>query len=209
MKRFMLSSIFVALCACGGGEGVDISQRPATSAECPTGGSTLVVDGDAVPVCNGENGVDGDDGAPGTSGEDGVDGQNGADGRTGTNGTNGSSAAPPGLVEETVFCSATSVDPAPFRSVTYKHARLYDGSLFVSVTCDTVPDQDTATDLFSSAQIGAASGIMGCLLVDELGAVISIIFTPNFLTRRLQVTEDSTVVLDQAFDTDCTVVAGS
>jgi hypothetical protein len=124
----------------------------------------------------------------------------------GTNGANGTNALLPELVQETVFCSATTTDPAPFRTITYKHARLYDGSLFLTVNCDTLVDQDTQSDMFSVDQVGASTGNMRCALVDETSAVIVIAFAPNFLTRRLQVTENSVVVVDQGFDADCTVV---
>jgi len=168
---------------------LDFSQREATTGECPSGGTVLLVNGEAqAVVCNGADGADG------------------ANGTNGTDGVNGTDALLPGLVQETVYCAASSQDGAPYRSIQYKHARLYDGSLFVTVTCDTLNDQDSGSDLFSSAQVGASSGAMNCALVDELNAVIVIAFTPNFLTRRLQVTENGTVAVDYAFDTDCTVV---
>jgi hypothetical protein len=111
-----------------------------------------------------------------------------------------------GLVQETVYCTANTVEPAPYRAIQYKHARLYDGSLFVSVTCDTINDQDSGADLFSVDQEGASSGSMACALMNENNVVTVIAFAPNFLTRRLQVTENGAVVVDYGFDTDCAVV---
>jgi hypothetical protein len=179
----------------------EFGQRDATNGECPSGGTVLLVDGEAqATLCDGENGANGANGSNGV---------NGTDGEDGANGSNGQNAAMPGLVLETVFCNAFTAEPAPYRSINYKHARLYDGSLFVSVSCDTVNDQDASSDLFSSVQVGASSGVMNCALIDENSAVITIAFTPNFLTRRLVVTENSVVVVDYGFEDNCQVVSGS
>jgi hypothetical protein len=47
---------------------------------------------------------------------------------------------------------------------------------------------------------------MACALMNENNVVTVIAFAPNFLTRRLQVTENGAVVVDYGFDTDCAVV---
>lgn len=215
MKKLGLGLVCVLLAsACGGDDAqASLSQRDADSSECPGGGLVISIDGqEQPPLCsgvdgrNGLPGADGVPGAPGAPGSDGADGTNGANGVNGSNGANGTDALLPELVQETVFCTATTTDPAPFRTISYKHARLYDGALFLTVNCDTLVDQDTQSDMFSVDQVGASTGNMRCALLDETSAVIVIAFAPNFLTRRLQVTEDSAVVVDQGFDADCTVV---
>ena len=78
------------LCGCGGDDNstVEVSSRSASSAECPTGGTVVVVGGASVAtVCNGADGRDGEPGLPGERGTDGVDGSNGVDGATGPAGS--------------------------------------------------------------------------------------------------------------------------
>jgi hypothetical protein len=180
MRNWMKVGTVCAVAACGGDDldKPEFSQRQATDAECISGGDVLLVDGQPEAVfCNELT-------------------------------TETVSANLPQLVQETVWCTAETQDPAQaYRHITYKHARLFDGSLFVSVSCDTPNDQDGAADLFSADQAGASSGVMECVLLNEINAVSVITFTPNFLTRRLVVTENGVVATDQSFDADCTVVA--
>lgn len=78
------------LCGCSDdASAVQVSSRAAASAECPAGGTVVVVNGEsAATVCNG---VDGRDGEPGLPGERGADGANGVDGAPGERGPSGSS----------------------------------------------------------------------------------------------------------------------
>lgn len=175
MKRGALV-LAAALTACGGdSDPPEFSQRPATTGECASGGAVLLVDGEPQAVVC--NGQDGQDG----------------------------SATMPNLISESVMCLSGSTAPASFRGIVYSYARLYDGSLFVSVSCDTLYDQDASTELYHPNQVGVTTGVMSCALTDEGGSVIRIVFTSDFSTRRLQVTENDVLVSEFDFDVHCMV----
>jgi S1-C subfamily serine protease len=76
---------FIALTlivACSGDDGYKptYSQRSATGSECPTGGTVLVVDGEAqIAACNGARGEMGLSGSPGVMGPAGIVGPSGED----------------------------------------------------------------------------------------------------------------------------------
>jgi hypothetical protein len=103
MKRCVVLGVISVLTACGGdSHEPEFTQRAATEGECSAGGTVLLVDGEAkAVVC------------------DGADGANGIDGANGTNGTNGTNAVMQGLVQETVYCTANTVEPAPYRAIQY------------------------------------------------------------------------------------------
>jgi len=98
MKWTMVGLLGLAATGCGGGDSADVSERDATSDECPAaGGTVLLLDGkSAAIVCNGTNGRDGAPGAPGSQGERGADGADGVRGATGPAGAPGKS--PPNVV---------------------------------------------------------------------------------------------------------------
>lgn len=90
-KKLVLLSLMVA--GCGNQEENTLQVRPATAAECPSGGTALVENGtNTFPVCDGETGPagaigrTGANGAPGDVGPQGSTGGNGAPGAAGLNG---------------------------------------------------------------------------------------------------------------------------
>ena len=93
--------------------GDTVKVVPATPAECPNGGWTIVVnegrdDEASYPVCNGANGQDGSDGADGADGQDGASGQDGQDGLPGVDGAPGAT----GAIGATGAAGAAGVDGA-------------------------------------------------------------------------------------------------
>ena len=147
--------------SCGSGNG-DIEVRAATEEECPNGGTTLVSQGNAFPVCSGETGPVGSRGAAGAIGPTGPQGDAGPRGAPGPQGELGvqgpagppgapGSGAPEGLgtVTDAVACSHIYDAPSPFLSQS-AHAWIFSsGWAFAQFSFADIAAGDTSSNFFA------------------------------------------------------------
>ncbi len=92
MKILILILVSVTMVACGRMETIhyagnssqnNIGESPATSAQCPYGGTVFTINGTLTPVCNGSTGPQGSTGNTGPQGPQGATGNTGPQGSTG------------------------------------------------------------------------------------------------------------------------------
>lgn len=111
MKNLRPGIACLVAVACGGGGSdpaeLEISQRPATDAECTNGGLVLVVNRQVQPaICNGGEGSPGE---PGRDGTPGTSGPAGARGAPGVSGPAGRDALDPSNVVDGIVAKAAAV----------------------------------------------------------------------------------------------------
>lgn len=109
MKHLIAPLAFLALTACQAGYDTykgpsvpTIKTQPATTAECPTGGYELLIDGKLSLLCNG------------TIGQTGPSGHTGATGATGHTGATGAAGNPGTTIQVVKFCPQTQQYPNVF-----------------------------------------------------------------------------------------------
>jgi hypothetical protein len=100
-KRIAALAALLAISACGSGDD-HVEARDSTLAECPSGGTTLVSEGEVFPICNGDG-----QGPAGPSGADGADGAPGPVGPPGPAGPAGISGGSSNIIAGTLLCQAS------------------------------------------------------------------------------------------------------
>lgn len=184
MKRW-IPALAMTVFGCGGDDGSKVEVRAATSAECASGGTTLVSDGQAFPVCDGDG--------QGPAGPQGEQGPAGPQGPQGPQGPAGGSAveSPFALGEFAGFVSCNVIAETTLGESFGESIRTWfftSGWTYSMASLNTADDGESQSD-FSLPDLNPTFLFLGAPLLTGV-----IRFEMNLASGAFVVSQDNTVV---------------